>query len=40
MTLSHKQDESFINLKYFDEAWLYETGRPGNYIVKINEYIV
>ena len=32
---SDEQDEAFINWKYFDEARLYETGRPGNYIVKI-----
>ena len=32
---SGEQDEAFINWKYFDEARLYETGRPGNYIVKI-----
>ena len=34
-SVSEEQGEAFINWKYFDEARLYETGRPGNYIVKI-----
>lgn len=32
-----EQDEAFINWKYFDEARIYETGRPGNYIVKVKD---
>ena len=32
-----EQDEAFINWKYFDEARIYETGRPGNFIVKVKD---
>ena len=34
-SVSEEQGEAFINWKYFDEARQFETGRPGNYIVKI-----